>query len=421
MGKDFKGKALGAILLQSRMITPDQVELALAEQKRTGKRFGEALVSLGLVSREDVGWGLSQQRSYSFLRVRPEAVDEAAVRAVPADLALEHDVLPYLLVGDELTVVVDDPADTRGVEAIGRATGKRMVVCVGLAEDIRAALDEWYRGTAEPTGAGAIEALLARAVALSAVAVRVRPGDPAEVRFDLGDRVETETRAGEAWTQALARRLDASGPQPHVAAGVAWRAAKVATVDGPAFAFARLTPDAALIEAVRKSGAVARIAGTKAGLWLVTGAGGATLDRLLAALADAIGEPETVVVADAPIATAARVSQVRPDGPGPEARNHAMSAALALAPRLLVVDDLTDPGSHPAALRAVAAGCRVLAGIALSDPGDAVAWLGEQSGSRVLSASALAGVVHAGGRGLRARALTGREKAGLRAGARRGG
>ena len=95
-----KGRALGAILAESEMITPADIEQALAEQRRTGVRIGEALVNLGIVSAEDVRWGLAQQLNIPFVRVRSELVDPEAVRAVPEDVARRHRLVPYLLIGD---------------------------------------------------------------------------------------------------------------------------------------------------------------------------------------------------------------------------------------------------------------------------------------------------------------------------------
>lgn len=183
MTGDLKGKALGAILLESQIITPEQVEAALAEQRRTGRRFGEVLMDLGIVSAEDVRWGLSQQQAYSFVRVRPEAVDPEAVRAVPADVARRLMVVPFLLVGDELTVVMDDPTNRLALAELAEVTGRTVVASIGLPDEIRAALDACY-GPAEAasldeSALGAVSSDIARAVGFTPV---IGPRGPATSR-----------------------------------------------------------------------------------------------------------------------------------------------------------------------------------------------------------------------------------------------
>ena len=45
-------KMLGERLIEAGLITPDQLDLALREQKRTGERVGEILITLGFVAQE---------------------------------------------------------------------------------------------------------------------------------------------------------------------------------------------------------------------------------------------------------------------------------------------------------------------------------------------------------------------------------
>jgi hypothetical protein len=56
------GRKLGEILVSLSMLTPVDVERALKTQKMTGKRFGEALIDLGLLSREAILSALNIQR-----------------------------------------------------------------------------------------------------------------------------------------------------------------------------------------------------------------------------------------------------------------------------------------------------------------------------------------------------------------------
>jgi hypothetical protein len=54
--ENWKGRALGSILFESKMISQQDIEQALAEQREPGVRFGEALINLKIVSSEDVNW-----------------------------------------------------------------------------------------------------------------------------------------------------------------------------------------------------------------------------------------------------------------------------------------------------------------------------------------------------------------------------
>ena len=59
-------RSIGDIIAELRDLSAEQVERVLAHQRETGVRFGEAAVALGLASKEDVLFALSQQFHYPY-------------------------------------------------------------------------------------------------------------------------------------------------------------------------------------------------------------------------------------------------------------------------------------------------------------------------------------------------------------------
>ena len=123
MSSLFREGTLGAILYTSQIITEKDIETALEEQKRTGLRFGETLVSLGIVMQEDIDWALSNQLDIPYVRIRKETVDPAAVQLVPAHIARKFNLLPLIRTGDELRIAIADPLDKEAVTEVERVTG----------------------------------------------------------------------------------------------------------------------------------------------------------------------------------------------------------------------------------------------------------------------------------------------------------
>ena len=229
---ETKPHALGAILRDARIIQEEDIRRALAEQKRTGLRFGEALVRLGIVSREDVHWALAGQLDLPFVRVRVENVDPAAARRVPAPVARRRGLVPYLLLEGELTVVADEPLTADERRSIERELGITVNVCLGLADEIREAIDALYgpepraqasatgpRCKAWPraktaairkdrTGKALLDAILDLALERRAEAIHVEPdADGARVRFREGRRLAPHVAMTRAWAEALAAQV----------------------------------------------------------------------------------------------------------------------------------------------------------------------------------------------------------------------
>jgi hypothetical protein len=58
---DFPWRSLGALLVEEELLTPAELELALAEQQRTGRLLGQILVGHGYVTAEALARALARQ------------------------------------------------------------------------------------------------------------------------------------------------------------------------------------------------------------------------------------------------------------------------------------------------------------------------------------------------------------------------
>ena len=73
--------SIGHVLCQARKLDPAQVDKVLDYQGEHELRFGEAAMALGLVSRDDVLWALSQQFHYPYVPGQEEGLDPELVAA----------------------------------------------------------------------------------------------------------------------------------------------------------------------------------------------------------------------------------------------------------------------------------------------------------------------------------------------------
>jgi type II secretory ATPase GspE/PulE/Tfp pilus assembly ATPase PilB-like protein len=149
----MKKGTLGDILFASQIIGEEDISSALEEQKRTGARFGEALVSLGIVTQEDIDWALSNQLDIPYIRLKKEMIDPDALRLVPAALARKFNFIPLIKGGGELNIAIADPLNRPAVEAIELETGCVVNISVALIREIRVMIDSCY-GSAGHAGLG---------------------------------------------------------------------------------------------------------------------------------------------------------------------------------------------------------------------------------------------------------------------------
>jgi type II secretory ATPase GspE/PulE/Tfp pilus assembly ATPase PilB-like protein len=135
---------LGAILYNSRIISDSDITAALEEQQRNGSRFGEALVTLGIVTQEDIDWALSNQLDIPYIRLKQDMIDPDALRLLPARLCRIYQMIPLIRAGDELSIAIADPLNKEAMAAAETASGCRINLSVALIREINEMLDLCY-------------------------------------------------------------------------------------------------------------------------------------------------------------------------------------------------------------------------------------------------------------------------------------
>ena len=107
---------LGDLLVKEGLITKEQLDKALGEQKSSGTRVGYNLVKLGFIPELELTKVLARQYKMPAVDLSKFEVDPRIVKLVPADLAVKHLVLPLKRDGRTLTVAMADPTNMGVVE-----------------------------------------------------------------------------------------------------------------------------------------------------------------------------------------------------------------------------------------------------------------------------------------------------------------
>lgn len=88
--KVTSGRSIGAILIDSGVLSPDNAERILRLQKEKGLRFGDAAIELRLLTQEDIDQALSRQFDYPYLRKGQSDVSAELIAAYnPFDAQVE--------------------------------------------------------------------------------------------------------------------------------------------------------------------------------------------------------------------------------------------------------------------------------------------------------------------------------------------
>ncbi|MHB8122999.1 MAG: GspE/PulE family protein [Desulfuromonadaceae bacterium] len=143
MSEQKKG-SMGAILSACNIINEGDITAALEEQERSGARFGEALITLGIVTQEDIDWALSNQLDLPYIRLKADMIDPEAIRLVPAAIARKFNLIPLIKAGGELNIAISDPLNKAAIAAVEQLSGCVVNVSVALIREIREMIDACY-------------------------------------------------------------------------------------------------------------------------------------------------------------------------------------------------------------------------------------------------------------------------------------
>jgi type IV pilus assembly protein PilB len=129
-------KRLGDRLTEAGLITPHQLELALREQKRTGRMIGRVLQELGFVSEQAIAAFLAQDAQTPVINVATLEVMPETVALLPFEFCQQAGLLPVRHDAQSITVVMADPFDVVSVDRVEQLTRRRVDVLNAPKPDI---------------------------------------------------------------------------------------------------------------------------------------------------------------------------------------------------------------------------------------------------------------------------------------------
>src|SRR3954471_17337650 len=101
MAEQRKKLRLGELLVQQGLITPDQLGIALAEQKQNNIPIGRQLVRLGFITEAAIRDIMARTVGQESIDLAQVVADPEALRLVPQDFARRHRLLPIAYDADE--------------------------------------------------------------------------------------------------------------------------------------------------------------------------------------------------------------------------------------------------------------------------------------------------------------------------------
>lgn len=127
---------VGDVLIQEGVITPEQLEQALTEQRTGSRMLGETLVTKGIISNAVLVRALARCLGISGCQLRHGLIDPGLIKLLGAEECERLKVIPMFKVGDVLTVAMAEPQSLPTVDRVAQATGLKVRPVLALEANI---------------------------------------------------------------------------------------------------------------------------------------------------------------------------------------------------------------------------------------------------------------------------------------------
>ncbi|GEN33026.1 GspE/PulE family protein [Aneurinibacillus danicus] len=137
-------KRLGDILVESGIISQEQLEQALQEQKKTKLKLGDHLLQTGYITEQQLIEILEFQLGIPHVTLFRYKLDSSLSGIVPEELARRYSLIPLKKEENKLTVAMVDPMDYFAIDELRMSTGFTIEPVIATRDEIQRAINRMY-------------------------------------------------------------------------------------------------------------------------------------------------------------------------------------------------------------------------------------------------------------------------------------
>ena len=137
-------RVLGEFLVDRHVLSRDDLQVAIAEARRTGDPLPAVLLRHNLVGEKDITAAIAEALSLRFVDFTDSPLNPDAATTVPADIARERLAIGVDFEGAKLVVAFAEPGDDDAVTAVGAATGYEIIPAAAGRYELAKAIESVY-------------------------------------------------------------------------------------------------------------------------------------------------------------------------------------------------------------------------------------------------------------------------------------
>jgi len=137
-------RKLGELLIESGLLTIDKLKDALEAQKSTGKRLGEVLIDMKIISEEEMAFSLAMQLKIPFIDLIDYSIKNDVMDCIPEEVCQKFICIPLSIKNYILDVAMADPLDLHIMKDLQFITGYNIQPAISTRSQIMDKLQQYY-------------------------------------------------------------------------------------------------------------------------------------------------------------------------------------------------------------------------------------------------------------------------------------
>ena len=136
---------LGEILIRLGSVSLEELEMAYELQRHSRRRLTEILVDLGYADEETISSCYALQLGMPFVSISEFSIKPEVIGMLPSELAYRYSVVPIDSVGRVLVIAASEPLNDRAKNEIEQETGYKVMAMCTSYRDIETTLKRRYK------------------------------------------------------------------------------------------------------------------------------------------------------------------------------------------------------------------------------------------------------------------------------------
>jgi len=136
-------KRLGDLLVESGLITQEQLSAAL-EEKLPNEKLGDTLLREGYITEQQLIEVLEFQLGIPHINISQYPIEQETIQLVPHEIAKRYQVMPIRTENNQLFIAMADPMDYFAMEELRMATGYQIVPAIATKDSLQQTIAKYY-------------------------------------------------------------------------------------------------------------------------------------------------------------------------------------------------------------------------------------------------------------------------------------